>query len=334
MAPDPQPVPPLTSAWIEGFIRGAHNPFDLLLEARTPALLDLGAGDLSFAAELVDQYLPRLSERQKSLTVHCVDRIHPDSQLGPAYQPDKGWLTQLRHRQSSVFQFQYWGNQDMFELGRLEEILPRYTIVTCSAPPTPTVAYEPTRVSRPLIDTHLQKTKGAFRKVRVEGEEALEVLHGGRALLFPPWKFDIRGPLALLDLLSRKGQLCILAAVDNEVFWELLAQLLAEERFRPRNITFGPSIVRDVFGEVYRGLAALPIGGSLALADLAELREDIPRVLDTNGLQDVYGIRHVEVRRGALFEGLPASSTAHLFKDMKEEQPPWMLILVPEEPHG
>jgi hypothetical protein len=331
MALDPQSVPPLTSAWIEGFLRGTHNPFDLLLEANAPSLLDLGAGDLSFAGELVEQYLAPLSERHKPLTLHCVDRIQPGSQLGPAYQPDKSRLDRFRHH-SPDLHFHYWGSQDMFELGTLKGILPRYTITTCFAPPTPTVAYEPTRVSRPLIDAYLQKTKGTFRKVRVESEEALEVLHGSRALLFPPWKFEIRGPLALLDLLSQRGELGILAAVDNEVFWELLAQLLAEERFRPRNVMFGPSILREVFGELYRGLTALPVGGSLALRDLAELRQDIPRVLDINSQQNQsYRFRHVEIRRGALFNGLPASRTARLFKDMKEEQPPWMLILVPEE---
>ena len=331
MSSDPQQNPTLTPAWIEGFIRGAHNPFDLLLEASAPSLLDLGAGDLAFAGEVVEQYLPRLRERQKSLTLHCVDRIQSGSQLGPAYQPDKTRLEQLRHHPPAGLHFSYWGNQDMLELGAHDEILPRYTIVTCFAPPTPTFAHEPTRVPPPVIEAHLRKTKGAFRKVRIEGEEALEVMHQGRALLFPPWKFEVHGPLALLDLLSRKGELCVLAAVDNEVFWELLSQILEEERFRPPDVIFNPSTLRQTFGDIYTKLASLPIGSSVALEDLTTLRKDIPRVLNSSSHPDSYSFRHAQIRRGAIFEGMPASRTARLFKDMAEEQPPWMLLLVPEE---
>jgi hypothetical protein len=43
-----------------------------------------------------------------------------------------------------------------------------------------------------------------------------------------------------------------------------------------------------------------------------------------------YSFRYVEVRRGAVFEGIPASRTAHLFSNMAEEEPPWFMILVPE----
>jgi len=331
MSPDFQFAPSLPPAWVEGFLRGTSNPYDLLLESESPSLLDLGAGDLSFAEELVERYLPGLAERRKSLAVHAIDRIRTGSRLGAAYQPDKGRLERLGRHPPSDLQFRYWDNQDMFALGALPGLLPRYTIMSCHAPPTPTVAYEPTRVSRPLIDLHLQKTKGVFRKASVEGEDALEVLHGDRALLFPPWKFEIRGPLALLELLSAGADLAILAAVDNEVFWELLAQLVAEDRFRPRNVMFSPPVLREVFGELHRALMALPIGGAIALRDLAELRQDIPRVLEQDGsAHHAYGFRYVEIRRGALFDGLPASRTARLFKDMKEEQPPWMLLLVPD----
>ena len=57
----------------------------------------------------------------------------------------------------------------------------------------------PREFLRPLIEADLMKTKGAFRRVRMEGEDALEVHHEGRSLLFPPWKFDVKGPLALLN---------------------------------------------------------------------------------------------------------------------------------------
>jgi hypothetical protein len=183
-----------------------------------------------------------------------------------------------------------------------------------------------------MIDAHLRETKGRSRKVRVEGEEALEVLDGGRSLLFPPWKFDIQGPLALLELLADKGQLCLLGAVDNEVFWEILSQLLADVRFRPRDVIFTPAILPDVFGSVHTSLNSLPIGRSLVLSDLADLREDLPRMLGTGPRGSwPYRFRHVEVRRGALFEGQPAGRTARMFKDMVQEAPPWMLILVPDD---
>lgn len=321
----------LTPAQVEQFVRDQRNPFDLLLTSEAASLLDLGAGDLSFAGELVEQYLPRLSQRQKPFTLHCIDRVQPGSALGTAYQADPGRLQYLRTAASSGLQFQYWGNQDMFELARTKKVRPCYTIVTCQAPATPTFAYEPTRLSRSLIEEHLRKSKGLFRKVRVEGEEALEVLHEGRALIFPPWKFDIRGPLALLNLLAHRSKLGILSAVDNEVFWEILAQLLHDGRFRPADQLFSPQNLPQIFGDVHAKLSALPVGGSVVLADLVELRKVLPPALSESAAKSRYRFRYVEVRRGAVFEGMPASRTARLFKDMKEEATPWMLLLVPEE---
>jgi len=221
----------------------------------------------------------------------------------------------------------------MFDLEKATSLLPHYTIVTCQAPATPTFALEPSRVSPPIIEEHLRKTKGVFRTVRVEGEEALEVLHSGRTLLFPRWKFEIRGPLALLDLLSRHGKLCVLSAVDAEVFWELLSQLVADSRMRPTDVIFSPAIIAELFGPLYVSLSTLPVGESVVLSDLTDLRHDLPRVLATPDVQERhYRFRHVEVRRGAVFEGVPCSGTARLFKDMTEEPPPWFLVLVPAEP--
>lgn len=321
----------LTPAQVEQFVRDQRNPFDLLLTSEIASLLDLGAGDLSFAGELVEQYLPRLSQRQKSFTLHCIDRVQPGSKLGVAYQADPARLERLYEASSAGLQFYYWADQDMFALGTLKKVRPYYTIVTCQAPATPTFAYEPTRLSRSLIEEHLRKSKGLFRKVRVEGEEALEVLHEGRALIFPPWKFDTRGPLALLNLLAHRGKLGILSAVDNEVFWEILAQLLHDERFRPADQLFSPQNLPQIFGDVHAKLSALPVGGSVVLADLAELRKALPPALSGSAAKSRYRFRYVEVRRGAVFEGMPASRTARLFKDMKEEATPWMLLLVPEE---
>ena len=45
----PAPVSSLTPAKIEEWVRHCRKPFDLLLEAEVASLLDLGAGDLSFA---------------------------------------------------------------------------------------------------------------------------------------------------------------------------------------------------------------------------------------------------------------------------------------------
>lgn len=327
----PAAVSTFTPAQIEQFVRGCGNPFDLLLEAEAASLLELGAGDLSFAAELVEQYLLRLRSQHKGLTLHCIDRLRPGSKLGGRLHVDQDRLENLRHHPSPGLHFRFWGNQDMFELEKVTSLWPCYTIVTCHAPATPTFAYEPARVSRPIIDAHLRKTKGEFRTVRVEGEEALEVLHAGRALLFPAWKFEIRGPLALLDLISRRGKLCVLSSVDIEVFWEILSQLLADARLRPPDVIFTPSIIADLFGAVHARLSSLPVGESLILSDLTHLRQDIPRILGEPAAQNRhYRFRYVEVRRGAVFEGLPASQTARLFKDMTAEEPPWFLILVPD----
>ncbi|TAJ07590.1 MAG: hypothetical protein EPO61_12715 [Nitrospirae bacterium] len=327
------PVTSMTEQEIEAFVRANRNPYDLLLQAEAASLLDLGAGDLTFADEVVARYLPPLQSQGNPLALHCVDRIDPSSKLAGPLQADPERLARLRGYAPGTLDFRYWGNQDCFDLRQLKKLLPYYTIVTCNAPPTPAVAYEPSRLSASVIEAHLRKTKGHFRKIRVQGEEALEVLDGDKALLFPPWKFDIKGPLALLELMAGKGQLCVLGAVDNEVFWEILAQLPADERCRPADVIFTQANLPKVFGSLYARLSALPVGQSLDLASLTNLRQDFPRRVDQRGgSRAPYRFRHVEIRRGATFEGLPAGRTARLFKDMKDEASPWFLLLVPE--HG
>ena len=241
-------------------------------------------------------------------------------------------LNGLRSRTGLSFQF--YGNQDMFDLGNLDQarkLAPRYTIATCWAPATPTFAYEPTRLSDHIITQDLHRTKGTFRQTHYSGEPALEVQHGDRALLFPPWKFEIRGPLALLDLLARRGFLCVLGAVDTQVFWEILAQLLDDVRYRPDNQPFTSDNLPTIFGEIFERLSRLALGETLNLSDCGPLRRQIPRVLPLLPTQDPsYRFRSVQIRRGAVFPGVPASSTARRFSDMVEESPPWMLILVPE----
>ena len=326
------PVSSLRSEEIEAFAQFHPNPFDLLLEADVTSLLDLGAGDLSFATELVDLYVAPLQQQRRELILHSVDRLQPGSKLGGPLHPERERLNGLRSRTGLSFQF--YGNQDMFDLGQLDQagkLAARYTIATCWAPATPTFAYEPTRLAEQIITQDLHRTKGSFRQTQYLGEPALEVQHGDRALLFPPWKFDIRGPLALLDLLARRGLLCVLGAVDTQVFWEILAQLLDDVRYRQGNQLFTEDNLSTIFGEIFERLSCLALGETLNLSDCGPLRRQIPRVLSILHNQDPsYRFRSVQIRRGAVFPGVPLSSTARRFSDMVEERPPWMLILVPE----
>ncbi|HEY6085772.1 MAG TPA: hypothetical protein VIU63_10280, partial [Nitrospira sp.] len=256
------------------------NPFDVLLMVDRPSLLEVGAGDLSFANELADGYAQAVRERGRTLTLHCLDRLHPQSQLGGPLHPERRRLELLRTRPDLSFQF--FADQDMFALERLErsgKLAPCYTVATCWAPATPTFAYEPTRLAEDIITAELHRTKGTFHQTDYSGEAALEVRHGDRALLFPPWKFDIRGPLALLDLLSRRGQICILGAVDSQVFWELLAQLFEDPCYRPVNQPFTMENIPTVFSDIFLSLSRLAIGESADLSACAPLRKHIPRVL-------------------------------------------------------
>src|SRR5262249_45247052 len=142
------PVSSLRSKEIEVFTHSHFNPFDLLLSADVASLLDLGSGDLWFATELVELYVARLQRQQRELILHSIDRLRPGSRLGGTLHPERERLNGLRSRTGLSFQF--FGNQDMFDLGDLDQtakLAPRYTIATCWAPATPTFAYEPTRLS-------------------------------------------------------------------------------------------------------------------------------------------------------------------------------------------
>jgi hypothetical protein len=167
--------------------------------------------------------------------------------------------------------------------------------------------------------------------VRYEGEPALEVQHGERALIFPFWKFDIRGPVALLNLLARRGLVGVLGAVDSQVFWEILAQLLEDVRYRPRNQPFNQENLPIVFGDIYQRLTQLTPGETVSLAQLGALRSRLSASEAAQTGQPTFGFRDVWIRRGAVFPGIPASSTARQFMHMREESPPWFLTLVPED---
>ena len=324
-------TPTIASEEVEQLIRSGTNPFDLLRVVEPASVLDLGAGDLSFAAELVEQYGPDLRQMNRPLLLHCIDRLDPRSKLGPLLHPSQDRLRTLQ--QTDGVSFAFYGNEDMFDLRPLEDrglLATRYTIATCWAPATPTFAYDPERLAWSIIDEELRRTMGVSKQIRYQGERALEVLHGNRALLFPPWKFDIVGPRALLTLLATRGLLCVLGAVDNQVFWELLAQLLEDPRYRPRDRPFTAANIPEIFGDLYVALARLPIGDSIDLAELGTLRHSLALEQSASSLnQTLVTFRYVRISRGATFPGIPASNTARQFSAMVEEVAPWFLTLIP-----
>lgn len=317
----------MTQEKVEAAIRGKDNPFDLLLEADVASVVDCGAGDLTFEEKVVEQYLGPLERAGRVFILHAFDRLAPQEPFGAFVQADRNRLQRLRRHPSPTLCFRYDGHRDMLDLASWRRDYARYTIAACNSPSTPTFAYEPSRLGDDAIRAHLRQTKGEFRRVKTKGREVLEVVHGGERLTFPPWKFDVYGPLALMDLLSRKGKLCILSAVDMEVFCEVLSQLLPEETARPSGVFFTESNARQFFGTVYDQLLRLSIGQKMILP---KVRQDIPRVLDDEDRRgEKYSFRYVEIRRGAHFPGVPAGRTAYLFDQMKLEAAPWFLTLVP-----
>jgi hypothetical protein len=316
---------------LEDFVRTHTNPYDWLLKVDDPSLLDLGAGDLSFEETLLDQYFPQVQKAGQLLTLHALDRLQPGSQFGGVYHANQERLTRFSQYPSQHLHFRFWGAKDMLDLTTPRELRKTYSIVTCHAPATPTFAFEPTRLSQNTIQAHLKRTKGDFKTVRVNGEEALEVHHRGRTLTFPSWKFAIRGPLPLLDLMARRGQLCILSAIDAEVFWEILAQLVEDESMRPSNVVFTQENLPEIFKQVYESLSSLKEGERCSLSNVTPLRTQLPHPLTPHprGLEG-FRFRYIEVRRGAVFSDMPASFTARQFSQMSEELPPWYLILIPE----
>ncbi len=316
---------------VEACVRQSLSPYELLLRVEKPSLLDLGAGDLSFEEALLDRYLPPLRQRETVLTLHALDRLQPGSQLGGGYHASPERLRRFSRVTPDHLQFRFWGGVDMMDVAKLRALLARYTVVTCHAPATPTFAYEPTRLSPAIIHAHLARTKGHSRKIRVNGEEALNVLHRGKNLTFPPWKFSIQGPLALLNLAARRGELCVLTAIDDEVFWEILAQLVDDPAMRPTDVVFTPDTLPGVFGQVHHALTSLTIGERCTLSDVTALRRTFPAGPGPgDGRPAPHRFRFVEIRRGAVFPDMPAGSTARQFSQMIEETPPWQLVLVPE----
>jgi hypothetical protein len=325
-AEEPEPADSsLSPPDIEAFLRATMNPYDLLLAVDRPSVIDFGAGDLMFEEQLVAQYLPRIKQTGKTLVLHAMDRLDP-GQGSELVQAEQDRLRRLRQQSSSHLRFRFSGNEDMFDL-LASQTGRRYTIAVCHSPASPTFAYEPSRLASKVIDRHLRETKGEFRRARRGGKDVLEVHHGQEWLTFPPWKFDVYGPLALLDLLSRSGKLCVMGAVDMEVFLEILSQLLPDDSARPPDVFFTEQNAEKFFGSAFAKLSRLAVG-ERAVLDV--IRPAIPRVLGPAGDRgETYSFRYVEVRRGALFAEVPAGRTAYVFDQMTREAAPWCLTLVP-----
>ncbi len=310
-------------------LREGQNPYDTLLQVQAPSLLDVGAGDLTFEQELVDQYVPQLRSRNIMLRLDALDRLTPGSRVGGVYHKNRAREKYLKSFPLGELKYQFWGSTGIEEIYKIKGVLPRYTLSTCHAPANPTFAYEPSRVEPKLIQDHLRVTRGDSRLSRYEGEPVLEVSHQGRDLTFPPWKFDIVGPVALLQGMTRRSRVGVLSAIDDEVFWELLSQILADDQYRPRNEIFTKENIPDIFGDVYKKLSLLSVGERVDLTKIGEIRDSTPsgeRRLEESSLSSKF--RYVEIRRGASWEGVPSSFTAKQFSHMREESPPWWIIFL------
>ncbi len=319
----------LSTEDLERGLREGHNPYDVLLRSTAPSLLDIGAGDLTFEQELVDQYVPQFRPHNIRLRLHAFDRLAPGSLVGGVYHKNPDREQYLKSFPAEELKFQFWGGMDIEQFDRAKNALPKYTMCTCHAPANPTFAYEPSRVDRKLIDDYLRATRGESRLSRYEGEPVLEVAHQGQELTFPPWKFDIAGSLALLQFMTQRSRVGVLSAIDDEVFWEILSQILADDQFRPRNQLFTKENIPEIFGDVCNALTSLPIGGRVELSTIANLRGPMP--FGTTSLKETFTFpqfRYVEIRRGAAWEGVPSSFTAKQFSHMKEESPPWWIIFL------
>ena len=322
--------PSLPVSQIQNILTESFNPYDVLVQTEHPSLLNLGAGDLSFEQELTNHLLPQLQGKKNPFILHAVDRLQPGSQFGGVYHANQEHQTALKAYPSDILQFRFWGGMNMMDVLSLKGRRSSYSLVTCHSPASPTFAFEPSRLSPDTISRALRQSKGEFRVKKIDGESALEVVHGDRVLTFPSWKFEVCGPLALLDLMSRLGHVCILSSIDGEVFWEILAQLLEDERYRPTDTLFGANNLPEIFGPLYSQLTAVKEGSRVPLSDLADLRSSIPRVINPIPFRNpTYHFPWVEIRRGACLPGIPSSFTANQFVHMSEEVLPWWLILIP-----
>ena len=299
----------LSTEDLEHCLREGQNPYDILLQSSAPSLLDIGAGDLTFEQELVDQYIPQLRFRNALLRLHAFDKLRPGSRVGGVYHKNQDRDQYLKSFSPEELQYQFWGGSDIQQFGEAKGVLRHYTICTCHAPANPTFAYEPSRVEPQRIHEYIRATRGVSRLGRYEGESVLEVFHQGRDHMFPPWKFDIIGPSVLLQCMTQRSRVGVLSAIDDEVFWEILSQILADDQFRPKNRIFTKENIPTIFGAVFKELASLGINQRADLSNYSKFR-------------------FVEIRRGASWQGVPSSFTAKQFSHMKDESTPWWIIFL------
>ena len=140
------PVSAMPQEKVEAAVRGNDNPFDVLLEADVASVVDCGAGDLTFAEKVVEQYLGPLERAGWALTLHAFDRLDPQEPFSAFVQADRDRLHRLRRHPSPALRFRYDGNRDMLDLASWRQDCARYTIAVCNSPATPTFAYEPSRL--------------------------------------------------------------------------------------------------------------------------------------------------------------------------------------------
>src|SRR5207245_9250072 len=119
---------------------------------------------------------------------------------------------------------------------------------------------------------------------------------------------------------------------DTQFFWQILAQLFDDIRYRPDNQPFTSDNLPTIFGEIFERLSRLALGDTLNLSDCGPLRRQIPRILPLHPTQDpFYRFRSVLIRRGAGFPGNPARSDATRCSDVGERNTPFLVSVVPRE---
>lgn len=92
----------MSSEAIERELRQRVNPFDLLRYADVASVLDIGAGDLSFAEELVDLYGRQSVQENRTFILHCLDRLDPRSRLGGPLHAEPERLRKLRQQEDLI----------------------------------------------------------------------------------------------------------------------------------------------------------------------------------------------------------------------------------------
>src|SRR3989475_6695982 len=171
------PVSSMAQDQVEAAVRSHDNPFDVLLETDVASVVDCGAGDLTFAEKVVDQYLGPLERTGRVLILHAFDRLNPQEPFSAFVQADRDRLQQLRRRSSPALRFRYDGNRDMLDLASWRQDCARYTIALGNTPAPAPFAYEPARLGAATTPPHPRQPKGEVLRAQIKGHELLEVVH-------------------------------------------------------------------------------------------------------------------------------------------------------------